>query len=101
MQSFLKTTSLRHGEIILWLKMEVNHVLIMNFNVTNMSFNPIHENKILTKISEFTVVIHLCFYMVGGSDLQGESCMMMQKVLHLKCQGIYENQYEMKTEMLE
>ena len=79
------------------LLMEVNHVLIVNFNVTNMSFDAIRENEILTKISEFTVVIHLCFYMVGGSDLHGESCMMMQEALHLKCQGIYENQYEMKT----
>ena len=75
--------------------------LSLIFNVTNMSFDAILENKILTKISEFIVVIHLCFYMVGGSDLQGESCMMMQEALHLKCQGIYENQYEMKTEMLE
>ena len=26
-----------------------------SLNVTNMSFNAIHENKILTKISDFTV----------------------------------------------
>ena len=27
------------------------------FNTENMSFNAIHENKILAKISEFTVII--------------------------------------------
>ena len=35
--------------------MEVNHALDANLSVTNMSFNAIHENKILPKISEFTV----------------------------------------------
>ena len=33
----------------------VNHALVANFNVANMSFNAIRENKILAKISEFTV----------------------------------------------
>ena len=46
------------------LLMKVNHVIVANFYVTNMSFNAICENKILAKISEFTVygVIHLRFY---------------------------------------
>ena len=33
----------------------VNHTLVLNLNVTNMSFNAISENKTLAKISEFTV----------------------------------------------
>ena len=37
------------------LLIQVNHALIADFNVTNMSFNAIRENKILAKISEFTV----------------------------------------------
>ena len=35
------------------------------FNVTNMSFNTIRENKILAKISEFTVVTYLSFRLCG------------------------------------
>ena len=31
--------------------------IVAIFYVTNMSFNTIRENKILTKISEFTVVL--------------------------------------------
>ena len=34
----------------------VNHALVANFNVANMSFNAIRENKFLAKISEFTVI---------------------------------------------
>ena len=37
------------------LLMKVDHHLVADFNVANMSFNAIRENKILTKISEFTV----------------------------------------------
>ena len=32
-----------------------NHALVANFNIANVSFNAIHKNKILRKISEFTV----------------------------------------------
>ena len=32
------------------------HALVTNFIVTNMYFNAIRENKILAKISEFTVL---------------------------------------------
>ena len=39
------------------LLMKVNHDLVANFNVTNMSFNVFRENRILAKISEFTVHI--------------------------------------------
>ena len=34
----------------------VNHGLVANFSVINMSFNAIRENKILAKISGFTVL---------------------------------------------
>ena len=40
------------------LLMYLNHALVANFNVANMSFNAIRENKIIAKISEFTVVIN-------------------------------------------
>ena len=42
------------------LPMKVNHVIVANFYVTNKSFNTIRENRILAKISEFTVgVVHM------------------------------------------
>ena len=41
------------------LLMKVNHVIIANFYVANMYFNAIRENKILAKISEFTVCLQL------------------------------------------
>ena len=34
---------------------KVNNAMVPIFNVENMSFNAIRENKILPKISEFTV----------------------------------------------
>ena len=34
----------------------VNHALVTNFDVANMSFNAIRENKVLAKISGFTVI---------------------------------------------
>ena len=37
------------------LLIQVNHALVVIFKVTNMSFKAIHENKILTESSEFTV----------------------------------------------
>ena len=37
------------------LLMKVNHVIVANFLVANMSFKAVRENKILAKISEFTV----------------------------------------------
>ena len=33
----------------------VNHALVTNFDVANMSFNVIRENKVLAKISGLTV----------------------------------------------
>ena len=35
--------------------MKVNHVIVAIFNFANMSFKAIRDNKILAKISEFTV----------------------------------------------
>ena len=35
--------------------MKVNHFIVANVYVANMSFSSIHENKILAIISEFTV----------------------------------------------
>ena len=37
--------------LLIW----VNHALVANFNVANISFNAIFENKILAKIPEFTI----------------------------------------------
>ena len=37
------------------LLMYLIHALVANFNVANMSFKAIRENKILVKISGFTV----------------------------------------------
>ena len=39
------------------LLMKVNCIVVAIFYVANMSFNAIRENKILAKISEFTVLI--------------------------------------------
>ena len=47
------------AKLLCHLLMKVNHVMIANFYVANMSFNAIRENKILAKISEFTVVRRL------------------------------------------
>ena len=38
----------------------VNHALVASFNVANKFFNAIRENKILAKISEFTVPRPVC-----------------------------------------
>ena len=35
--------------------MKVNHVIVANFYIADMSFNAIRDNKIAAKISEFTV----------------------------------------------
>ena len=35
--------------------MKVNHVIVANFYIANMSFTAISQNKILVKISEFTI----------------------------------------------
>ena len=48
MRSFVKIKLLRNGKITL--------SFIDKGHITNMSFNAIRENKVLAKISEFTVV---------------------------------------------
>ena len=56
MRSFVKINSSRNGEITrCHLLMKVNHVIVANFYVANMYFNAFRENKMLAKISEFTV----------------------------------------------
>ena len=38
------------------------HALVTNYDVANMSFNAIGEDKILTKISKFTVFVSFFHY---------------------------------------
>ena len=45
-------------KLLCHLLMKVNHAIVGIFYVANMSFNAIRENKILAKISEFTVCQH-------------------------------------------
>ena len=54
-RSFLKIKSSQNGEITLSFTDVGNSCPSRDFYVTNMSFTAIRENKILAKISEFTV----------------------------------------------
>ena len=51
----MKIKSLRNNKITLSFTDEVNLVIVANFYVAHRSFYAIRENKILAKISEFTV----------------------------------------------
>ena len=55
MRSFVKIKSSQNGEITLSLTDKGKACQSRDFYVANMSFNAICENKILVKISEFTV----------------------------------------------
>ena len=55
LRSFVKIKSSRNGEITLSFIDKVNHAIVPIFNVANMYFNAVRENRILAKISEFTV----------------------------------------------
>ena len=55
-RSFVKIKSSRNGEIILPFTDIVNLPLSGILNVANMFINAIHENKILAKMSELTVL---------------------------------------------
>ena len=55
MRSFVKIKSSRNGEINLSFTDKGKSCKSRNLNVANMSFNAIRENKILAKISGFTV----------------------------------------------
>ena len=55
MRSFVKIKSLRNGEITLSFT-DLNHAIVANFNVANMSCNAIRENKILAEISGLTEI---------------------------------------------
>ena len=54
MRSFVKINPHKMAKLLCHLLMKVNHVIVANFYVANMSFNAICENKILAKISVFT-----------------------------------------------
>ena len=56
MRSFVKIKLSRFCDIILSFTDIGNHALFTIFYVANVSFNAIRENKILAKISEFTVL---------------------------------------------
>ena len=56
MHSFLKMKCSRNDKITLSFTDVVNRALVANFNVANISFNHICENKILAKEIQFTVI---------------------------------------------
>ena len=56
MRSFVKTKPSQIGDITLSFTDIGKTCPVHDFYVTNVSFNAIRENKILAKISEFTVV---------------------------------------------
>ena len=60
-----------------------NHSVVYRCNLANMSFNAIHENKILRKISEFTIhcKTHKCCTSVNNV----EPDMMLQNVTPGSC----------------
>ena len=55
MWSFMKWNPQEMVKSLCHLLMKVNHVIVTNFYIANVSFNAIRENKIVGKISEFTV----------------------------------------------
>ena len=57
MRSFMKIKSSRNGVITLSFTDEGKTCHSREFYVADMSFNAVRENKILAKISEFTVLI--------------------------------------------
>ena len=58
MRSFVKIKSLRNGEITLSVTDIGKSSTSRNFSAARMSFNAICENKILAKISGFTVLLY-------------------------------------------
>ena len=65
MQSFIKIKSSQNGVITLSFTDEFKSCHVANFYIANMSFNAIHENKILTKISYLTVSRPYCIGFFG------------------------------------
>ena len=55
MRSFVKINPSRNNEITFSATDNGKHALVSNFGDANMSFKSIRENKILAKISGFTV----------------------------------------------
>ena len=52
----IKTLAKWHNQSVIYLYMYIMHKSRISL-VANMSFNAIHENKILAKISKFTVLV--------------------------------------------
>ena len=62
MQNFVKITSSRNGEItLLFTDIEVNHALVTNFDVANMSFNAI---RVYFRIDS-SLCCYICFYIIN------------------------------------
>ena len=55
----------------------VNNALVVNFNIANLSFKAIRENKILAKISKFTVFedVHMYMRKVGILNVAFHFCL--------------------------
>ena len=78
MQNIAKIKPSRNGKIILSLTDKVNQPII-----ANMSFNAIHLNKILAKISEFTVTKTVLGNFVCQSDTNVKHyCLSFQIHMH-------------------
>ena len=62
-QNFTKTKHSENGDITLpFIDVGKSCSSLGIFNIVNIYFIGIHENKILAKISEFTVCHKYCFY---------------------------------------
>ena len=64
MRSFVKIKSSRNRRFILPFTDEGKSCHSREFYVANMSFNAIRDNKILAKVSEFTVSVPLQYFYV-------------------------------------
>ena len=75
MRSFLKIIPSRNGNMTLPFTDGGNSCSSREiFCIANMSFNTIHENKVLAKISEFTVLT-VIFSMIPGRVAQSVTCL--------------------------
>ena len=70
MQNFVKIKSSRSGEItLLFTNIYVNHALVTNFDVTNMSFNAIRVIYYLRLDS--SLCCYICFYILCLIHVKG------------------------------
>ena len=65
------------------LLMKVNHVIVANIYVSNMSFNAIRENKILANISEFTEFTDWQCQHLGFTSIQSVNKSMYIRTLKI------------------